>query len=476
MQRCSRGGCNMDVRKSEATGRIWIDCTATLRMDVGTGIQRVVRNLMTHATRTCGDCRLAVHAAGQWFDVTTPVTPAVEPEGDDVSVAKTHSSSPGTGDSRNWQFAARRLLRRFSDRVANAVAPRSIRRKIKEHGWAVEWSQRYARADLQAGDVMLLADATWTYSFPPSIRGLRDTGVLVGLLIYDLISLTHPHFFRPQSSAAFEAWFRDAVPQVDFIVADSRTVRDTIRKYVRMALPDAISAQQIDSFPLGVALDGSFGRGAVRSEIQAALASVDAPSTNSYPSTGLRDRRTYLSVSTLEPRKNQVFLLDAFEELWRRGSDLRLCLAGRQGWLVETLVERLRQHPELGRRLFWFEDLSDSELAYCYSHARALLFPSFVEGYGLPIAEALQHGLPVLASDTPIHREVGGEFACYFDPYRPVELAELLTQFHAGRQSPARLPDQYRPVDWPTSVRELRDTCWRLVDSLPAECSTRHAA
>lgn len=468
----------MDVRRmpergshgSEAGECVWIDCTATLRRDVGTGIQRVVRNLMAHAPRAGADCRLAAYADGHWFDVTSaagndtsssmsnPAKHSPPP----VHAASTAAASVGASEASSWRDAACRLARRWSERVANAVAPRNVRRTIKERGWRGDWSRRFPSADLRPGDVLLLADATWTLSFPPSLDALRQAGLQVGLLIYDLISITHPHFFPPSSTATFESWFRAAAPQADFIVADSRTVRDTIRKYLRVTMPETFEPWRIESFPLGVALDRAAPTGAVRPELQAAFADRDDSNSHAAAPLARTDRRTYLSVATLEPRKNQELLLDAFEELWRRGSQLRLCLVGREGWLVDSLVARLRNHAQRDRRLFWFENLTDSELAYCYGAARAFMFPSFVEGYGLPIAEALQHGLPVLASDTPVHREVAGEYACYFDPYRSHELAELITRFQVGRTAAKRSPDEYRPVDWPTSVRELIAICRTL--------------
>ncbi|MEM8119924.1 glycosyltransferase, partial [Morganella morganii] len=97
----------------------------------------------------------------------------------------------------------------------------------------------------------------------------------------------------------------------------------------------------------------------------------------------------FLMVSTIEPRKNHGYLLDAFERAWAQGSQARLCIAGRIGWKCEALVERVRQHPELNKRLFMFNDLSDKSLEYAYSHAASLVFPSYVEGFGLPLVEAM---------------------------------------------------------------------------------------
>src|SRR5262249_40144708 len=119
-------------------------------------------------------------------------------------------------------------------------------------------------------------------------------------------------------------------------------------------------------------------------------------------------RKTYLMVGTVEPRKNHAHVLSAFEQLWSAGADVNLAIVGKYSWNSTEFKERLRRHPCFGNRLFWFEDVRDGELEYCYRHAAALITASYAEGFNLPIVEALRAGCPVLASDIPVHREVGG--------------------------------------------------------------------
>ena len=107
-------------------------------------------------------------------------------------------------------------------------------------------------------------------------------------------------------------------------------------------------------------------------------------------------------------------ILLAFERLWSEGSDASLIFFGRGGWRSYDLLMRLRSHPMVGRHLFWFEDGSDADLAFAYRRASALIFASRCEGFGLPLVEAMRYGLPVLASDIPVFREVGGDYPDFF--------------------------------------------------------------
>ena len=133
--------------------------------------------------------------------------------------------------------------------------------------------------------------------------------------------------------------------------------------------------------------------------------------------------------------------LRAFDGLWREGVDARLLFVGRRGWLDEAVVAEIANHPELGRRLFWFDDVGDDELAFLYEHSRALVVPSFAEGFGLPIVEAAWRGRAVLCSDIPVFREVGGAGAIYFRVNDPRALADCVRDFLAGKigADPARV-------------------------------------
>ena len=123
---------------------------------------------------------------------------------------------------------------------------------------------------------------------------------------------------------------------------------------------------------------------------------------------------SFLMVGTLEPRKAYEEVLEAFERLWQEGLPLNLVLVGKQGWMVEELVEQLRSHHELNRRLFWLEGISDEYLEQVYLVCTCLIAASYGEGFGLPLIEAAQHKLPIIARDIPVFREVAGENAFFF--------------------------------------------------------------
>ncbi|MCC7279343.1 MAG: glycosyltransferase [Chromatiaceae bacterium] len=140
----------------------------------------------------------------------------------------------------------------------------------------------------------------------------------------------------------------------------------------------------------------------------------------------LRARPTFLMVGMLEPCKGHGQVLDAFEQLWRTSSDLNLVIIGKQGWMVEALLDRLRAHPELNQRLLWLEGISDEYLEKVYTASTCLIAGSYGEGFGLPLIVAAQHKLPIIARDIRAFREVAGEYAYYFDGPTPDVLVDAI--------------------------------------------------
>jgi len=114
---------------------------------------------------------------------------------------------------------------------------------------------------------------------------------------------------------------------------------------------------------------------------------------------------------------------------------------------MESFAANLAKHEEHKRRLFWIEDADDGELHAIYQASNVLLAASWGEGYGLPLIEAARHGLPVLARDLPVFREVMQQWATYFKASSPTELADVLREWLA---SPHRPDDLATATSWPS--------------------------
>jgi len=178
--------------------------------------------------------------------------------------------------------------------------------------------------------------------------------------------------------------------------------------------------------------------------------------------TQLGQKPTFLMVGTIEPRKGHAQTLDAFERLWAEGVEANLAIVGKEGWDVDPLVRRLREHSERGTRLFWFDNISDEYLERIYQASTCLIAASEGEGFGLPLIEAAQHRLPILARDLPVFQEVAGDHAVYFTGLEAADLAnairEWLTAWHNDQ---AVASDQMPWLTWEESATQLLEVITR---------------
>jgi glycosyltransferase involved in cell wall biosynthesis len=161
-------------------------------------------------------------------------------------------------------------------------------------------------------------------------------------------------------------------------------------------------------------------------------------------------------VGTVEPRKGHRQALAAMEQLWAEGLDVNLVIVGTKGWMMDDLEERVLRHPEHDRHLFWLQAVSDEMLEQLYTSASALLAPSEGEGFGLPLIEAAQCGLPIIARDIPVFREVAGGHAYYFSGQDARSLAlSLKAWLSLGAAIPASSGMSW--LTWQQSSRQLLD-------------------
>jgi glycosyltransferase involved in cell wall biosynthesis len=169
----------------------------------------------------------------------------------------------------------------------------------------------------------------------------------------------------------------------------------------------------------------------------------------------LFQRRPWLMVGTLEPKKGYRDALAAFDVLWAGGYQRPLVVVGRRGWICDDIVETFQTSRWLGDRFFWFDAVGDAELATFYCQAHALLFASYVEGFGLPLLEAASHGLPILARDTPTPREILGSHGTFFtaadDLISGIKALEDPATLDAARERIKRLTW----FDWCTVVESV---------------------
>lgn len=281
-------------------------------------------------------------------------------------------------------------------------------------------------ADFWQDDIYLSLDLIMHVM--PMVYGLHAElsarGVKLYYIVYDILLAEHPEWWPNGAAAQFNFWLKCISELATGLICISRAVADEVAEWLTTHPPTREeNGPKIASFHLGADVSNS-------------LPTRGMAPCSVHVLEQIKSRTSFLMVSTIEPRKGYAQALAAFELLWEKGHDINLIIVGKRGWLVDDLVAQLCAHPERNRRLHWLEGISDEYLELLYQKAQCLIAASEGEGFGLPLIEAAQHELPIVARDIPVFREVTGDSAFYFRGKRPEQLATAIEgwilQFASG--------------------------------------------
>jgi glycosyltransferase involved in cell wall biosynthesis len=273
---------------------------------------------------------------------------------------------------------------------------------------------------------------------------LRRHGVHVYFVVYDLLCALMPQHFVDGAIEDFTQWL-EIVAESDGACCISQAVADELAAWVKANGPKHQRPFKIEWFHLGA-------------DIQSSMPTKGLPADAGEVLDALRARPSFLMVGTIEPRKGHGQTLAAFERLWREGREINLVIVGKQGWRVEELIQKLRSHRQLDKRLFWLEGISDEYLERIYAVSACLIAASDGEGFGLPLIEAAQHKLPIIARDIPVFREVAGEHVFYFAGNEPDALTKAIKEWLALYDKGKHPKSDAMPwITWTQSADRLKE-------------------
>ena len=265
----------------------------------------------------------------------------------------------------------------------------------------------------RSGDHRLYLNVGHTGLDLPGLRAwLSRSTVRPVYLVHDLIPITHPALCRPEEANRHRERMRTVLTTAAGVIGNSQATLDDLAGFARReGLPNPPS-------------------------LAAWLGSDPLPRPEPRPST---DRPTFVILGTIEARKNHQLLLGIWRKLVAQlGCKApRLLVIGQRGWEAEHVFDVLDRDDRLRGHVVELNACSDEQLAQHLGSARALLFPSLAEGYGLPLVEALGMGVPVIASDLPVFREIGGDIPIYLNPLDAAAWEAAISDY-ARPESPAR--------------------------------------
>lgn len=262
------------------------------------------------------------------------------------------------------------------------------------------------------------------------------TGIRPVYFLHDLIPLTHPEYCRPGEPNKHLERMRVLLSLGQGVIGNSQ---ETLAELARFANTHRDSVVPLSLVaPLGITPAGQ----------DAAMPRIATP--------------YFVTVGTIEGRKNHLLLLNLWAEMARSLGPLcpLLVIIGQRGWECEQAIDMIERCAAIQGHVVELPRCSDAELAAYMRGARALLFPSFVEGYGLPLVEALACGTPVIASDLGVFRELAGDIPDYLSPLDGLGWRDRILDY-AEPDSPTRAAQFARMEGWSPPTW---DAHFKLVD------------
>jgi glycosyltransferase involved in cell wall biosynthesis len=332
--------------------KIYIDISDLVQKDLRTGIQRVTRSIL---------CALQDNPPENYL---------IEP---------VYASQTGVGYSNAQGF-------------------------VRRQGGGLEGNgQKDNLIEPQPGDIFLGLDfvAGVVTAQQEYLEWMRNHGVRVYFIVYDLLPVKMPHAFPSGADVGHQKWL-EIITSFDGAICISRAIADELQAWQCAHGAKRLRPLEVGWFHLGADVENS-------------VPTKGLPGDADQFLDILAQRTTFLMVGTIEPRKGHFQALAALDLLWQEGADVNFVVVGKQGWMMEELASQLRAHAEVNKRLFWLEGISDEYLEKIYGVSTCLIAASEAEGFGLPLIEAAQHGLPIIARDIPVFREVATDHAFYFE-------------------------------------------------------------
>lgn len=274
----------------------------------------------------------------------------------------------------------------------------------------------------KADDVYLCVDLNYQLStaLAEKINSYKEQGVPIIFVVYDIFPVQYPEWYNGQDQwfdgedfvELFSKWLRNITTISSGLVCISRTTKENLVKW----------AIQADGQPRNLpAIEYYYNASDLIEQNRHKLKTSLTSFLNN-----IRDKKTFLMVGTIEPRKGHKLAVDAFSRLWKQNTDVNLVIVGKLGWNMQAVYEQMITHVEYEKKLWVLSGIDDTFLSALYESSTALLALSMDEGFGLPLIEAASFGLPIVARNTPIFYEVCGNSAYYYSGQTSDELCKCL--------------------------------------------------
>lgn len=297
--------------------------------------------------------------------------------------------------------------------------------------------------EMKEGDIFFDLDVAWSATLKRSylLPKLKKQHVKIVAQIYDIMAITHFQYFTEHFTYTFMEFIGAHLLYADTIIVSTKASLKILEEFALKVGAGPIEGK--------VAYLGADFKRNVNENVKV-QSKVDEI---------VQKEKYILMVGTIEPRKNHQLVLDAFNK-GIANLGYNLVFAGRIGWKNEKFLHDMETHPYYGKRIFHIANASNADIDYLYSNAFLVAFPTHMEGFGLPLVEALEHGVPVVATDIDVLKEIGGDYCYYFKANDVQDFVKQIEQIQNNEKIYIEKKEKLRtycPITWDQSANQMKE-------------------
>jgi glycosyltransferase involved in cell wall biosynthesis len=364
--------------------------------------------------------------------------------GQETPAAKPAEAPTGSAEFREDQLT---ILRQGGTRLVKAVL-----RRVPVLGVRVENRLKRARmasykvASFQKGDQVFIPwGEWWDDNFITKLQEWHhDNGLGIVQIIHDMGPIMVPQFTGAGgaggSTETFPKYCRAILPISDLVLCVSKNTKKEATEWLRA---QKLNVPRMEVFRLG-------------DDFQ--VAKAVEPTDEIFKAANLKANKYLLTVCTIEARKNHTLLYYVYKLAAARGIDLpKIAIVGRLGWGTEEIYSVMTHDPAVKDKFVFLHNMGDEELSWLYNHCEFTVFPSFYEGWGIPIAESVARGVPCLCSNTTSMVEIAEGYVDHFSPASADECLAAITKLLIPKNletARARVKG-YKQFSWDSSFDQV---------------------
>lgn len=404
---------------------LWIDLTDLVQWQGNlTGIQRIQFNIAKLYLDSEKNVKFFTHN-----EHTKTFT--------EVSFIPDHIVKSGMVD----QVVKDKFPRDHPNRILRYVG-KARRRSIAYIHIAQRYVNTKAKGPFKSDDTVLVIGSIWIGNFIQDLTELKDTtGFSLVHFSFDMIPSLLPGFVVPWLPKVFTKYHVTALSNAEGIITISKSTAADIQSFAK--IHNIKQVPEIAVVRVGESIDDK----------------QEKKVKNLEPG-------FILSVSTLEARKNHTALFYVLREAHERGLTLpKIVIVGRKGWHTEDFRYMVNKDPIAREGIMILSDTDDAQLTWLYKNCRFTIFPSFYEGWGMPVAESLAYGKMCLTSNTSSMPEIAGDLVEYFSPYDTSAILELVAKYLNNdvlRAKEKQIKKQYTPTSWQKMFEQVDEFVSRI--------------